>query len=53
MTAKRGTSAEAEAPCIFSTLYISDWAPYATVAAPVSATSWLRRRPAGSQEVAF
>ena len=34
MTAKRGTSADAEAPCIFSTLYNRDWAPYATVAAP-------------------
>ena len=40
MTAKRGTSADAEAPCIFSTLYIRDWAPYATVAAPVSKASW-------------
>jgi hypothetical protein len=53
MTAKRGTSADAEAPCIFSTLYIRDWAAYATVAAPVSKTSWLRLRPAGSPEVAF
>ena len=41
MTAKRGTSADAEAPCIFSTLYNRDWAPYATVAAPGLETSWL------------
>ena len=53
MTAKRGTSADAEAPCIFSTLYNRDWAPYATVAAPGLETSWLTHRPAGSPEVAL
>ena len=53
MTAKRGTSADAEAPCIFSTLYNRDWAPYATVAAPGLGTSWLTLRLAGSPEVAL